>query len=89
MLDDVSIPLAPNGQSSWFIDEVFTGADTSDFVGSVRCTTPGERVFTGVAVELVCRQPDLHHPAGGAGTREDVSGVDGRPEKKRRGLVEP
>ena len=50
VLDDVSIPLAANGQSSWFIDEVFTGADTSDFVGSVRCTAPG--LFTGVAVEL-------------------------------------
>ena len=52
VLDDVSIPLAANGQSSWFIDEVFTGADTSDFVGSVRCTAPGEGLFTGVAVEL-------------------------------------
>ena len=52
VLDDVSIPLAANGQSSWFINEVFTGADTSDFVGSVRCTAPGEGMFTGVAVEL-------------------------------------
>ena len=52
VLDDVSIPLAANGQSSWFIDEVFTGADTSDFTGSVRCTAPGEGMFTGVAVEL-------------------------------------
>ena len=52
MLDDVSIPLEANGQSSWFINEVFTGADTSDFVGSVRCTAPGEGMFTGVAVEL-------------------------------------
>ena len=50
VLDDVSIPLEANGQSSWFINEVFTGADTSDFVGSVRCTAPG--LFTGVAVEL-------------------------------------
>ena len=52
VLDDASIPLAANGQSSWFINEVFTGADTSDFVGSVRCTAPGEGMFTGVAVEL-------------------------------------
>ena len=52
VLDDVSIPLAANGQSSWFIDEVFTGADTSDFAGSVRCTAPEEGMFTGVAVEL-------------------------------------
>ena len=52
VLDDVSIPLAANGQSSWFINEAFTGADTSDFVGSVRCTAPGEGMFTGVALEL-------------------------------------
>ena len=52
VLDDASIPLEANGQASWFIDEVFTGADTSDFVGSVRCTAPGEGMFTGVAVEL-------------------------------------
>ena len=50
--DDVSIPLAANGQASWFIDEVFTGADTSDFVGSVRCIAPGDGMFTGVALEL-------------------------------------
>ena len=31
-----------------------TGADVSDFVGSVRCTVPaeGEGMFTGVAVEI-------------------------------------
>ena len=52
VLDDASIPLAANGQSSWFINEAFTGADTSDFAGSVRCTAPGEGMFTGVAVEL-------------------------------------
>ena len=52
MLDDVSIPLAANGQSSWFIEQEFPAADTSDFTGSVRCTAPGEGMFTGVAVEL-------------------------------------
>ena len=52
VLDDVSIPLAPNGQSSWFIDEAFTRTDTSDFAGSVRCSAPGEEMFTGVTVEL-------------------------------------
>ena len=34
------------------LEEVFTRADPSDFVGSVRCTAPGEGLFTGVAVEL-------------------------------------
>ena len=52
VLDDVSIPLVANGQSSWFIDEEFTRTDTSDFVGSVRCSAPGEGMFTGVAMEL-------------------------------------
>ena len=52
VLDDVSIPLAANGQSSWFINKVFTGADTSDFAGSVRCAAPGEGMFTAVALEL-------------------------------------
>ena len=52
--------LSANGQEARFIEEVFTRTDTSDFVGSVRCTTPaeGEGMFTGVAVEL---------DAGGAG----------------------
>ena len=52
VLDDESISLAANGQSSWFINDMFTGADTSDFAGSVRCAAPGEGMFTGVAVEL-------------------------------------
>ena len=47
-----SIPLEANGQSSWFIDEVFTGADTSDFVGSVHCDAAGPGMFTAVALEL-------------------------------------
>ena len=50
VLEEVEIPLAANGQEARFIEEVFTLADTSDFVGSVRCTAPG--LFTGVAVEL-------------------------------------
>ena len=50
VLEEVEIPLAANGQEARFIQEVFTLADTSDFVGSVRCTAPG--LFTGVAVEL-------------------------------------
>ena len=52
VLEEVEIPLAANGQEARFIEEVFTGTDTSDFVGSVRCTAPGKGMFTGVAVEL-------------------------------------
>ena len=52
VLEEVEIPLAANGQQARYIEEMFTGTDTSDFVGSVRCTAPGEGAFTGVAVEL-------------------------------------
>ena len=52
VLEELEIPLAANGQQARYIEELFTGTDTSDFVGSVRCTAPGEGVFTGVAVEL-------------------------------------
>ena len=53
VLDDESISLAANGQSSWFINEVlFTGADTSDFAGSVRCEAVGEGLFSAVALEM-------------------------------------
>ena len=49
----MEIPLAPNGQESQYIEEMFTLTDTSDFMRSVRCTAPpGEAMFTGVAVEL-------------------------------------
>ena len=54
VLEEMEIHLAANGQEARYIEEMFTGTDTSDFVGSVRCTAPaeGEGMFTGVAVEL-------------------------------------
>ena len=56
VLEETQIPLAANGQEARYIEEMFTftGADVSDFVGSVRCMAPseGEAMFTGVAVEL-------------------------------------
>ena len=52
LLDAVVLPLAANGQTSWTIDEAFQAADTSDLVGSVRCTALGEGQFTAMAVEL-------------------------------------
>ena len=54
MLEEVKIPLEANGQEAQFIEEIFTTTDTSDFVGSVRCTGPDlvRASFTGVAVEL-------------------------------------
>ena len=52
LLDTVSLPLAANGQTSGFIDEQFSGTDTSDFTGSVRCDAAGEGLFSTVALEL-------------------------------------
>ena len=51
VLEEREIPLAANGQVAKFIDEMFE-TDTSDFVGAVRCGTPGEGRFTGVALEM-------------------------------------
>ena len=52
VLEETDIPLAANGQDSRFIDQVFPTADTSDFVGSVRCQTPEPGLFSAVAFEL-------------------------------------
>ena len=52
VLEEVEIPLEANGQTSWFIEEAFTTTDTSDFLGSVRCTAPGRGRFTAIAVEM-------------------------------------
>ena len=52
VLEEAEISLAANGQEALYIEEMFTNTETSDFVGSVRCTAPGEGMFTGVAVEL-------------------------------------
>ena len=50
--DAVSIPLKANGQTSWLIDQAFPGTDTSDFMGSLRCATIGEGLFSTVALEM-------------------------------------
>ena len=52
LLDGASIPLEANGQTSWFLDEAFPVADTSDFAGSVRCDAVGEGLFSAVALEM-------------------------------------
>ena len=51
-LEEKDIPLDGNGQTAKFIQELFTKTDTSDFVGSVRCTAPNGEMFTGVALEM-------------------------------------
>ena len=52
VLEETMIPLAANGQDSRFIEQVFPTADTSDFVGSVRCLTSEPGLFSAVAFEL-------------------------------------
>ena len=52
LLDAASIPLEANGQTSWFIDQAFPAADTSDFAESVRCDAVGEGLFSAVALEM-------------------------------------
>ena len=50
VLEEAEIPLEANGQEARYIEELFPLADTSDSVGSVRCTALGQ--FTGMALEL-------------------------------------
>ena len=52
VLEEGEIKLSANGQDAQFLEELFTETDTTDFVGSVRCTVPAGESFTGVAVEL-------------------------------------
>ncbi len=52
VVDTATGVLPGDGHTSRFIDEMFPGADTTDFVGSVRCTAPDGGMFVGVALEL-------------------------------------
>ena len=52
VLEEKDIPLAGNGQTAWFIDELFAVIHTADFLGSVRCTDPEGGLFAGVALEM-------------------------------------
>ena len=51
-MGEAVISLAGNGQSSKFINEIFSSANTDDFEGSVHCTAPAGMMFTGVALEM-------------------------------------
>ena len=52
VLEETEISLSGSGQTARFIDELFAATDTSDFMGSVRCTESGGGLFTGVALEM-------------------------------------
>ncbi len=52
VLATTPVELAGGGQQARFINELFPEADTSDFEGSVRCTAPEGKMFTGVALEM-------------------------------------
>ena len=56
VLETAMVELAGDGQKARFINELFPETDTSDFSGSVRCTAPEGRMFTGVALEM-----DIHN----------------------------
>ena len=79
-----------SGRSSWpptartpgFIEELFTGTDTTDFMGSVRCAVPHGRLFTGVAVELDTGNRIFTTPAGGAGSLTQRRRLSCRPERR-------
>ena len=51
-MDTKMVELAVDGHSSEFINEMFPGSNTTDFVGSWRCTAPDGGMFAGVALEL-------------------------------------
>ena len=89
LLDAASLPLAANGQSSWLIDQAFSGRRYVRFCGVGALHRARGRDVHRSGRGAGCRQPHLHDLAGGAGGREDALGVDEGPEKKRRGLVEP
>ena len=52
VLEETTISLEGNGQTSWFIEDEFTATDTTDFAGTVRCRAPGQGEYTGLAVEV-------------------------------------
>ena len=52
VLETAMVELAGDGQNARFINELFPETDTSDFMGSVRCTAPEGKMFTGVALEM-------------------------------------
>ena len=86
MLEEAEIPLEANGQEARYIEELFPRTDTSDFVGSVRCTAPEGGRFTGVAVEFDAANRIFTTLTGGAGGREDVSGIDKGSDQVVQGL---
>ena len=51
-LAEREISLPANGQTSWFIEDGFGTTETADFLGSVRCTAPGDGLFTAVALQI-------------------------------------
>ena len=52
VMDTATGELVGDGHIALFIDEMFPGADTTDFVGSVRCTAADGGMFVGVALEM-------------------------------------
>jgi len=52
VMDTATGEMVGDGHISLFIDQMFPGANTTDFVGSVRCTAADGGMFVGVALEM-------------------------------------
>ena len=50
-LEQREIALPANGQTSWYVDEAFAATATTDSPGLVRCTAPGDGLFTAAALQ--------------------------------------
>ncbi len=48
----VTIPLEPNGQTSWVLDAAFPDADMPDVMGAMHCSAAGDRPFSTLALEM-------------------------------------
>ena len=66
-LGEVEIPLEANGQTSWSIEEAFTAADTSDFMGGGALHRARQQAVPRHRRGDRRRPAHLHRAAGGGG----------------------
>ena len=76
VLEEVEIPLEANGQEARYIEELFPRHGYLLFRGGGTLHRPRGGGVHRSGGGARCRQPDLRHATGGAGSREDVSGID-------------
>ena len=76
VLEEVDIDLQANGQDGRFIEEVFTTHRHVRLRGIGALHRARGKTVRRSGGGAGCRQRDLHHPAGGAGPRDDFPGID-------------